>query len=218
MKVRVSGLSDGKSLRFMSIKGDAQDVITTASSDGTYEISVDDADADYHAFVLQGYVANEAADLTIELLPDYGGALVSDGVDDYAVSDEVVDEEIGGVVCHVGYLDNTLANTYGLAVVGSVQNNRLYLQRAQSGTVYIGHPQRAYAGAFPLLPALDRTPVAPAAKLYVGGSEYTRSKCALYQLRLIKTQPTDVQLEAIKWQCRKEHDDYLIHMGWKEVE
>ena len=150
--------------------------------------------------------------------PLYGGALVSDGVDDNAVSDEVIDEEIGGVVCHVGYLDNTLAYTYGLAVVGSVRNNRLYLQRAQSGTVYIGHPQRVYAGAFPLLLALDRTPVAPAAKLYVGGSQDTRGKCALYQLRLIKNQPTDVQLEAIKWQCRKEHDDYLIHMGWKEVE
>ena len=224
MKFRLKGMQPG--FRFAIVEcnnGSALREMTFATKDMTIDYSgtVSNADSNQIAFFL--HASGTVYDLSsnpviIELLPDYGGALVSDGVDDYAVSDEVIDEEIGGMVCHVGYLNNTLAYTYGLAVVSSVQNNRLYLQRAQSGTVYIGFPLGAYAGAFPLLPALDRTPVAPAAKLYVGGSENTRGKCALYQLRLIKNQPTDVQLEAIKWQCRKEHDDYLIHRGWKEVE
>ena len=60
----------------------------------------------------------------------------------------------------------------------------------------------------------------PNTKIFIqsSGENTEFGQNALYQLRLIKTQPTDVQLEAIKWQCRKEHDDYLIHMGWKEVE
>lgn len=215
MKVRVSGLSDGKSLRFMSIKGDAQNVITTASSDGTYEISVDDADADYHAFVLQGYVANETADLTIELLPDYGGALVSDGVDDNAVSDEVIDEPIGGVVIHCE--DINKINRKFLFSTTDNNTNRLFLWRTYD-MYEIGMPYTAPV-SLPYV-TFSRESLIPNGKLAIATnpSINTYSQNALYQLRLIKSQPTDVQLEAIKWQCRKEHDDYLIHMGWKEVE
>lgn len=153
-----------------------------------------------------------------EQIPLYGGALVSDGVDDYAVSDEVIDEEIGGMVVHIGDIDNTLAYTYAISSESDNTSSRLFVQRAQSGMVYFGEPQKSFGSSLPGAYGISRTPVQTGAKLYMGGSRDTRGKSALYQLRLIKTQPTDTQLEAIKWQCRKEHDDYLIHMGWKEIE
>ena len=224
MKVRVSGLSDGKSLKFLSIKGDAQNAITTASSDGTYEISVDDADADYHAFILQGYVANEAADLTIELIPAYGGALVSDGVDDYAISDETIDEEIGGMVVMAEKISNpttdyayVFSSTQGL---GTSEGNQIAGLISKSHDNFIlGDPWTSIDKNIYNIYTLYRSPKSPNNKLMISNSDSNeRGNAALYQLRLIKNQPTDIQLEAIKWQCRKEHDDYLIHMGWKEVE
>lgn len=155
-------------------------------------------------------------EITIELIPDYGGALVSDGVDDYAVSDEVIDEEIGGFVCHAEFL----AHKGYIFYAGAYANPEsiFYCAGSIDNQFIIGNPNNTYNG-FMNPVALSKIPAGPNVTLSIA-SVYNSAyaKCALYQLRLIKNQPTDIQLEAIKWQCRKEHDDYLIHMGWKEVE
>ena len=165
---------------------------------------------------------NISSPITIELLPDYGGALVSDGVDDYAVSDEVIDEEIGGVVAHAELLGGTYlfaANYTQNTLWGYKYNDFLRLGDAVINDSQISATNiQSDKGVF----AYSREPGYVTGNLYIARARNDSNpewgQNALYQLRLIKTQPTDIQLEAIKWQCRKEHDDYLIHMGWKEVE
>lgn len=156
--------------------------------------------------------------------PLYGGALVSDGVDDNAVSDEVIDEEIGGVVMLAEKISdpvtpygNIFSSTVELG--GSSGKEIAGLVSKGSDSIIMGDPWMSFGKNEDAAYGLDRSPIAPNNKLEVGNNKSNEwGNAALYQLRLIKNQPTDIQLEAIKWQCRKEHDDYLIHMGWKEVE
>ena len=162
--------------------------------------------------------------VTFEQLPIYGGALVSDGVDDYAVSDEVIDEEIGGVVMLAEKISDP-ATSYGnifsssVGLGGSAGKEIAGLVSKGSDSIIMGDPWTSFGKNEDAAYGLDRSPIAPNNKLMVGNNNSNEwGNVAFYQLRLIKNQPTDVQLEAIKWQCRKEHDDYLIHMGWKEVE
>ena len=217
MRIKISGLKTGASLFFIKQVPDTRTNLMTATRDGIYTVPADTSAPDYYAIYCNGYSANEDADLTIELIPDYGGALVQDGVDDYAISDEMIDEEIGGFVCYAEFLEHSgyvfSAGAYANAesvfyCAGSASNQYLY-----------GNPNHDYQGDEPQIIALSKSPLAPNSQLYIGKPiNETAGASAFYQLRLIKNQPTDVQLEAIKWQCRKEHDDYLIHMGWKEVE
>ena len=62
----------------------------------------------------------------------------------------------------------------------------------------------------------SRTPLSPVNNLYIGKNKSNEwGNAALYQLRLIKTQPTDIQLEVIKHQVLMEHNDYVKEMGWE---
>lgn len=170
--------------------------------------------------------AQPGDEITIELIPDYGGALVSDGVDDYAVSDEVIDEAIGGMVVQYGLISETssvssfggvVSNWIGLDVSGHEEVIGAIVS-VPGGSAVLGNPWTSFTKNADGVYGLSREPLAPNDKLYI--SHIITEQCCnwISQLRLIKTQPTDIQLEAIKWQCRKEHEDYLIHMGWKEVE
>lgn len=222
MRIKISGLKTGASLFFIKQVSDTRTKLMTATRDGIYTVPADTSAPDYYAIYCNGYSANEDADLTIELIPDYGGALVSDGVDDYAVSDEVIDEPIGGVVAHAELLGGTYLFAYNL-VQNSIWGYK-YNEFLRIGDAAIDDNQvtatnvQSDRGVF----AYSRTPALTTGNLFIArtanSSNPEPGQNALYQLRLIKNQPTDVQLEAIKWQCRKEHDDYLIHMGWKEVE
>ena len=161
--------------------------------------------------------------IEVEQIPLYGGALVSDGVDDYAVSDEVIDEEIGGVVMLAEKISDP-ATSYGnvfsssVGLGGSTGKEIAGLVSKGSDSIIMGDPWTSFGKNEDAAYGLDRSPIAPNNKLMVGNNNsHEWGNAALYQLRLIKTQPTDIQLEAIKWQCRKEHEDYLIHRGWKEI-
>lgn len=215
MKVRIRGLKDGCTVEFNKT-GSAY---ATFSKDGVYTVPADNSAPQFYGILSHGYGVGESAELTIELLPDYGGALVSDGVDDYAVSDEVIDEPIGGFVCHVEAIQDSLSDSY-VFDSGPQSNNppRIWVYKGING-FSLGAPEQSLSNLGSL--SFSREPgeeVGDTLKISksIYGDGY--GNFILYQLRLIKTQPTETQLEAIKWQCRKEHYDYLIHMGWKEVE
>ena len=153
--------------------------------------------------------------------PLYGGALVSDGVDDNAVSDEVIDEEIGGVVLHCTPIAVVSGNNGYIWCCGGglgLANHNIGGVLTGGNKIVLGNPWTEFNRNDDEIYGLSRVPGNPIGNLIIGHYTNESASSALYQLRLIKNQPTDVQLEAIKWQCRKEHDDYLIHMGWKEVE
>lgn len=202
---------------------------THATKDGIIELSVDVNGVEGVARASL-YVALKntqeatliplSSPITIDVFPDYGGALVSDGVDDYAVSDEVIDEPIGGVVVHGETIRNGTEYFFNSGTGDSDGISRRYAYHFSDRKIYLGAPNTAMDINLHNIYSLNMEANIPNTKIFIqsSGENTEFGQNALYQLRLIKTQPTDVQLEAIKWQCRKEHDDYLIHMGWKEVE
>lgn len=154
--------------------------------------------------------------------PLYGGALVSDGVDDYADSDEIMQDMISGIVMLAEKVSEP-ANTYGnifssYVGLGSTSGKEIAgLISRDNENIIIGDPWTSFNKSDDAAYGFARSPRTPGNKLVIGNNKNNEwGNAALYQLRLIKNKPTDVQLEAIKWQCRKEHDDYLVHMGWKD--
>lgn len=234
VKVKVTGLDNNRSLGYVDkiyffsyddgSGGDFSNRFNVIE-DGIYEISVTGTSS-WNIFVTNtknGRVVLENP-IIIEALPDYGGALVSDGVDDYAISDETIDSDIKGAVVMAEKIGEPTKNGFVFLYGNpfgddtSRTNGIGLLWNYAAKYWYIGFPTKNMTDAKDNLYTLSRDIVGvTGVKLYIN-YRYEPLHCALYQLRLIKTQPTDAQLEAIKWQCRKEHDDYLIHMGWKEVE
>lgn len=157
--------------------------------------------------------AKPGDEITLELLPDYGGALVSDGVDDNAVSSEVIDEEIGGFVWH----GETLTTGYAFAT--SWGANHVFMYKSNDGITHYGgktSPVEAIINTPVQILGFSKAPAIPNATLRITSkldSSFDYLNAALYQLRLIKTQPTETQLEVIKQQVLREHNDYVKEMG-----
>lgn len=81
-KVRVSGLTDGQTVTYID---GLHTVSYTIDSDGEYTLPQIDftAQGGYYGFLLNK--VQESCNITIEQLPLYPNALVSDGVDDYCL-------------------------------------------------------------------------------------------------------------------------------------
>ena len=159
--------------------------------------------------------------IEIEQLPLYPGALVSDGMNDYAVSDEVIDEPIGGIVVHAekisdpsGAYGNIFSSSVGLG--GSSGKEIAGLVSKGSDSIIMGDPWTTLKKDAENIYGLSRVPISPGNKLMIGNNKSNEwGNAALYQLRLIKNQPTDIQLEVIKQQILREHNDYIKEMGWE---
>lgn len=78
LKFKVSGLTEGRSVKLERSVGGS----LFFDKDGEYEA---DIAIETIGFKLQGYQENESCNITIEQIPEYQGALVSDGVDDYGL-------------------------------------------------------------------------------------------------------------------------------------
>lgn len=220
MRIKISGLKTGASLFFITQVSDTRTNLMTATGDGIYTVPADTSAPDYYAIYCNGYSANEDADLTIELLPDYGGALVSDGVDDYAVSDETIDEEIGGIVVMAEKISNPTTD-YGYVFssrqgLGTSEENQIAALIVKAHDNFIlGDPWTLIDKNIYNIYTLSRSPKSPNNKLMISNSNSNEiANDALYQLRLIKSQPSDIQLEVIKQQVLREHNDYIKEMGW----
>lgn len=158
--------------------------------------------------------------IEIEQLPLYPGALVSDGMNDYAVSDEVIDEEIGGIVMQAEEVSNPstaygniFSSTVGLG--GQSGKEIAGLVQKADDKIILGDPWTTLDKDAENIYGLSRVPISPGNKLMIGNNKSNEwGNAALYQLRLIKSQPTDLQLEVIKHQVLIEHNDYVKEMGW----
>ncbi len=241
VKVKVSGLAKlvqkGEVNSVSLIAANSNGVVkwgNSTSKDGIVDLSVDISGVEEQVTRVFLFVNKEessgatlvplSSPITIEIIPDYPGALVSDGVDDYAGSDEVIDEPIGGFVFHADYTGEIASGSsagYYFATGGSSISNNTDINAyagKRSGNVYRGNPEISGMKTTDSIYPFSRTPAVPGKVLKIGGLSTEYLNMALYQLRLIKSQPTDIQLEAIKWQMQKEHEDYLIQNGWMEIE
>lgn len=84
-KIKVYGLKDGQTLSYRQATSEGQQIYKI-SEDGIYTLPsfLFKANGDWYGFTLNK--VQESCDITIEQIPEYEGYLVTDGVDDKAVS------------------------------------------------------------------------------------------------------------------------------------
>jgi hypothetical protein len=84
-KIKVYGLKDGQTLSYKQVTSEGQQIYKI-SEDGIYTLPsfLFKANGDWYGFTLDKI--QETCDITIEQIPEYKGYLLTDGVDDKAVS------------------------------------------------------------------------------------------------------------------------------------
>ena len=145
---------------------------------------------------------------TIELLPDYPGALVSDGVDDYISEDGTLGEAVGTVLIH--WKDIGLPNNHYLYNTSYEDTGRLYCYRYSTGSgMGAGIPTMAMTGK-PIM-YFTREPAVPEAPLNNNAGE---NNCPIFRLIFIKEQLDEYQLEFLTWKVGKEYRDWCKENGY----
>lgn len=122
LKFKVSGLTEGRSFKLeRSVGGNL-----FFDKDGEYEA---DIAIETIGFKLQGYQENESCNVTIELIPEYQGALVSDGVDDYGLCKNfpILNKEDGFTILAIRKL-LTPFNDKNYRWFGAINGNANYLE------------------------------------------------------------------------------------------
>lgn len=126
-KIKVSGIEQGKPIAYSgAVIGDKSlpETIVTIEQDGEYELPEVDITM-YNNIGFRTVDWYGTCDITIEQLPLYPHALVSDGVDDYAMVKglPMLNKEDGyTVIVKRTYIDNNL-NQYTLIAKNSTNNN-----------------------------------------------------------------------------------------------
>lgn len=84
-KIKVSGLTDGQELRYLNNANGGVEIMFTIAEDGEYQLPSYDFPGGATAYGFSFKNVQQECNITIEQLPLYGNALVSDGVDDYGI-------------------------------------------------------------------------------------------------------------------------------------
>lgn len=177
-----SGEITGVYLLASDSSGDTLKFGTQATKDGIIELSVDvngvEGVARASLFVdlknTQGATLIPlSSPITIDVIPDYGGALVSDGVDDTADSAETIDEEIGGFVCHAEAIGGSYCFFSGPGF-NTAYPNSIGIRSDGSGLIHLGQPEKAEQPNSNGIYAFSKTPLAPDSTLSIhrATSEY----------------------------------------------
>ena len=211
-RIKVSGLKAGAALKFRAVSTGGE--LFRTNTDGVYTIPAVDTEASDISFSAEGYSKNESADLLIEQLPLYPGALVSDGVDDYGESADILTETIGtALVCAELLDDPSDVGKYILNTGFINDGGRIFLWRPGGSNQYaIGSPSQRYSQP-PFV--LSRVPSSPNNFLNIGGaSPAAPEKSTISRIILIKEQLDNAQQEFLKWKVEKEYRDWCKENGY----
>lgn len=151
--------------------------------------------------------------VTVEILPSYPGALVSDGIDDYGVTQEAINEEVGTMVVYARLIDESAGGYYVLNTNNSSDDNgRLFLWRSGSARYGWGLPNKS--GDNPPF-ILTREPLAPNLVMYIASSSPGYySACFIQRLILIQEQLDETQIAYLVNKVQKEYNDWCRANGY----
>lgn len=221
-KIRVEGISravaSGKANYLQIYFSAAEGEKIRITEDGVHEVDlpVPDGAQWMYLYVAPGVSAPDWLPIdpvTVEILPSYPGALVSDGVDDYGVTQEAINEEVGTMLAMLEVDDDIKTGSYFFNCRKNDNANWLYCWKPSDGILKMGLPSRNIT-----LPigVLTRTPASPSEVMYIasymGGSP---NKMALYRLILIQEQFDGAQVEFLKWKVEKEYRDWCKANGYE---
>lgn len=205
-KGRITGMPEGYSLYI----GYATNLYLVSSTNG--EWSINKADIPY--FVPEGSPESDArynggfkimktgqlgggaevpADVTIELIPEYQGAIVTDGVDDYLKLDKV-GYKMGTVI--IKYVPLFRDNNW--RYIFDVQQERSYLASNKETGVFVTSMQYKFAGDHMyLIPRTSNNPTISNTPLYIGSNSIVTEsiRMALYEIAIYEDILTEEEVQ-----------------------
>lgn len=213
IRVRISGLKETE--RFVLVDNNNPSIRVNRVGDGILEYSIGSPLTYPRLSIDLSDKVNR--EITIEQLPLYPGALVSDGVDDYGQTAEAISDEVGTVLVYGDYLTTNIQ--YLLSCGLATEDTWLYAtQEDNNGVSRVGKPDKTVTDTMPMA-SLTRDPASPNAKMRLFNAGDSNYACAwLSRLILIREQLDAAQVEFLKWKVDKEHRDWLIRMGLYEEE
>ena len=154
-----------------------------------------------------GQSDDEAIDVTIEQLPLYPGALVSDGVDDYMEGKDGQYGEVGSMLIH--WKNTGLPDGHYIFTSDADDPGRLYCWNSGS-IIACGNPHMYMDGKD--LMVYTRTPTEVETPIRNKPGD---NPCPLYRIIFIKEQLNDQQVEFLKWKVEKEWRDWCKANGYE---
>lgn len=205
-RIKVGGITDGDII----IQSRNSDIFSLSiTEDGEYEIPASET-----GIQIRSNTPRESCNITIEQLPLYPGALVGDGVDDYGVTQEAINEEVGTVLADVVFL-NESKNNYVFDING---DNRIYLYFYRNGnTVNITPPPKSLGAPNSVKPLVSTIRITNPNAILNLLSRYQITEfgnLAFYRLILIKEQLDDAQVEFLRWKVEKEYQEWCKKNGY----
>lgn len=202
LRLRVNGMREGVKL---IVRFDTTELLW--ATNGEYFIDGGGTEKGLYALAFIGYNANEDCDVTIEQLPYYPGALVSDGVDDKIQAEEALGE-VGSVLIHWKNI-GLPANHYLYNTGWDEDAGRLYCWNMQ-GTIDCGKPSMIMDG-HPIM-IYHRSPLVSTGSLSNNAGE---NNCPIFRLIFIKEQLDEYQQEFLMWKVGKEYRDWCKENGYE---
>lgn len=150
---------------------------------------------------------------TIEQMPLYPGALVSDGVDDYGVAQEVINDNIGYALLHYNRLIENPSN-WGYYMDG-LYSRRLYISYKQGGDIYTNLTRTIDDGKILTGKCNYTEPASEKLNVASNNESRERGQVAIYRLILIREQLDGAQVEFLRWKVEKEYRDWCKANGYE---
>lgn len=192
-RVRVTGLTANNQLAYgYSATNDGARVLMAIPSDGEYDLpeSVVNTTSYNVGFVVQNALTKN---VTIEQIPEYEGAIVTDGVDDYLKLDKV-GYKMGTVI--IKYVPLFRDNNW--RYIFDVQQERSYLASNKETGFFVTSMQYKFAGDHMyLIPRTSNNPTISNTPLYIGSNSIVTEsiRMALYEIAIYEDILTEEEVQ-----------------------
>lgn len=199
-KIRVTGLKEGERVEYRYLNEDNVSNVVNIDENGIYTLPKSVFFTDKAAgFSFKGPLGSR--DITIEQIPEYPGALVGDGVDDYGICTTPFGE-VGTVIVMLDEI-NWETSRYLYDTGGTIDNGRIYCLK--SGTITGGLPSKPniFDGKFTVF-TRDPLNVTNKFNLFTAGKNHI--SVALYGMELYSKKLTDEEIQSVKEAMIKEYE------------
>lgn len=201
-QIKVTGLLEGQQCSigyFYNYVGNAkppvQKNLIDIPKDGIYTVPSFTFPSDIKSGTATRIVFNFAGDtdITIEQIPEYEGAIVTDGIDDYLKLDKV-GYKIGTVILKY----TTLFRDNNWRYVFDVTEERCYFASSKDSGVFVTSMQYKFVGDYTyLIPRTGNNPTVSNTPLYISSHAYMKEflSMALYEIAIYSENLTDEEIQ-----------------------
>lgn len=188
--IKVTGLKPGIALEYRYVLPDVEGLRTIAIvEDGVYNLP--QTGNSFNGFRFTGYLG--ACNITIKQIPEYEGAIVTDGIDDYLKLDKV-GYKIGTVI--LKYIPLFRDNNW--RYVFDVTEERCYFASSKDSGVFVTSMQYKSVGDYTyLIPRTGNNPTVSNTPLYISSHAAMKEflSMALYEIAIYSENLTDEEIQ-----------------------